>query len=377
MKGFTVQRELSVKDCIGLIRTFVKAEAKKRGYALLLIASCSWYLAKKSESINESDQKLTQLKDAAETHLRELESGCPDSRRILWGKLNYEVLKSSDIYPLRMLLKELTRPVKVLLMSADPKGTTPTDSDEERRELSGALGEADYGHRIIVQDRHGCRADDILGALNHHQPDILHFLGHGDKKGLYFKDRNNQPELVPMASFADVLKQCKTIKLVILGTCYSQHEGQCIADAVGYCIGIEGVVRNRDAIAFTRKFYTALGGGFEIERSFDQANVHVRLDKEAKLQAHLLRRGCPPHITKVSARTPTGRTTGESRGPLTSTTQWTVTYLLILMVCVLGTAVYFQNVCLPAESTVTLRPGLQNLSGRVYSSSMWLKPPMG
>ena len=375
LEGITIQRELQIGECVTKVRRFVKA-LRPKDYALFLIACCSWYIAKNSEFIGGSDPKHDiQLKKAAEDHLSELETGCRDiviNRHTLLGKLNQNLSQSGNTHELRKLLQELCRPIKVLLISADPKDTSPARSEQERRALVKAVREADYRHRVIVEHVHGCHGDDIHNSLNDHIPNILQFLGHGDTAGLYFEGRDNEANPVFMRAFADVLQQYETIKLVILNTCNSQSEGQCIADAVGSCIGMEGTIRNSDAIAFSKEFYTAFGGGHDIKDSFDHAKVHVKLDPAARFQAHLLRRGLPPHPAKSLTQRPLGSGKSEYRGLDMSTSKLPFTCILILIFCLMGMAVYFQNVCIPADKTTTLGQGLWNSSIRLNSSSLVL-----
>lgn len=368
INGITIQCDLGIEQCIAHIRRFLKAIHKNKSYALFLISCCSWYLSKSSMVDKSDSERVSKLKEKAESHLRELKTSCQDieiNQSILLNALNRKLSRRGGIYDLRELLQRLSKPVKVLLISADPKDTATTRLDDERRALRLALREADFRHKIKVKNIHGCRIDDVQGALNHHKPDILHFIGHGDKSGLYFEDRDNKAKLVPMKALADVLKQCKTIKLVILSTCHSRYEGQCIADAVGSLIGMEGAIRNKDAIAFTKDFYTALGAGCEIQESLNQAAANVMLDIEAVFRAHLLRRGLEPYTAESSVQTPVGWIGSEHRGIETSVTQWLLLMIIILF-CVCITAFSFHSVCSLVENTPNRGGGLPHSSAQQH-----------
>ncbi|KAK5635503.1 hypothetical protein RRF57_011215 [Xylaria bambusicola] len=341
IKGAIIQRDLEIEKCIATTRTFTKAIHKNKLYALFLISCCSWYVSKSSELSGESSSKhLNQLQDKAESHLRELTTGCQDvkiNQTVLLSALKKKLSRGGGTFNLRVLLQELSRPVTVLLISADPRNASAARLDEERGALRRALRETDFRDRINIENIHGCYVDDIQVALNDHQPDILHFIGHGDKAGLYLEDRDNMAKLVPMTAFADLLKQYETIRLVILGTCYSQYKGQCIADAVGSLISMEGPIRNRDAIKFSKEFYKALGAGYEIKESFDKASMSGMLDVEAEFRAHLLRRGQEPHTKKSSVRKSVGWSWMDHRGPETSAVQWLL--IVITILCVSATAI--------------------------------------
>ncbi len=74
----------------------------------------------------------------------------------------------------------------VLMLSANPKGTTPLRLDEERREVEEGLI-----HRSKLRDnfqfitKSAVRTRDVRRAMLDHKPNILHFSGHGaGAKGL-------------------------------------------------------------------------------------------------------------------------------------------------------------------------------------------------
>lgn len=194
-----------------------------------------------------------------------------------------------------------------------------------------------FRDKIDVKNIYGCHASDIPGALARHRPDILQFLGHGNKDGLYFEDENDKADLVSMEAFAGLLGQCKTLKLVILNTCYSRSQGQCIADAVGCLIGMEGKIRNKDAINFTKSFYEALGNGFTVEGCFHQAGSVIKLDPEARFQAHLLRK--ERISTSISTPQLASSAWSDYRGLSMNTTHWP--FVLAISLSVLATGVTF------------------------------------
>ncbi|KAI1457503.1 hypothetical protein F4805DRAFT_171808 [Annulohypoxylon moriforme] len=348
MNGFEVRGEVNIESCIIQIRRFVKAIHNEKSYALFLIAGCSWYLGKSYWLTSELDSRhKDQLKDTANTYLRELRTSCPSmtiQEQVLWAKLNQKLCRCQkiSIQDVRELLQELCKPLQVLLVSADPKDASSTRPGAEQRSLSKALLEAEFRYKVNITHLPACRIEDIPSALNRHNPDILQFLGHGDKTGLYFEDQDDSAKLVQMEDFARFLEQFKdTIKVVILNTCYSSR-GQCVAEAVGCLIGMEGEIRNKDAIAFTKNFYGALGDGSSIRRSFDIASAAAKLDSEAKFQAHLLQKGQIP-IDFHTQPLPTYN----SRGLSMHTTKRPV--VLAILLCVLATAGYFHNVHTPVR----------------------------
>jgi hypothetical protein len=90
---------------------------------------------------------------------------------------------------------------------------------------------------------------------------IMHFSGHGDKKGDFaFWDKNGKKTIVKAKALGDLLELAKEngLKLAVLNSCYSHKNGQYIANKVGMAVGMRGIVNDDAAIAFTNAFYRAL-----------------------------------------------------------------------------------------------------------------------
>ena len=107
--------------------------------------------------------------------------------------------------------------------------------------------------------------------------------------GLCFEDDSGRLNIVEKSSLARLLKDQDGLNLVILNSCYSQDQAQCIADAVGHVIGMESMIMNTDAIDFSREFFTALGYGRTFEESFRRVVAAVGLNSSSMLKAHFLK----------------------------------------------------------------------------------------
>ena len=127
----------------------------------------------------------------------------------------------------------------------------------------------------------GCKT--LTSALDAHNPNILHFSGHGDEPGLCFENEYGKAIDVSKEALANLLRTQKHLKLVVLSACYSRDQAQAIADAVGYVIGMEERLSNANAIAFSREFYRALGYGRTFEDSFNRAKSALALTSNMKV----------------------------------------------------------------------------------------------
>lgn len=68
---------------------------------------------------------------------------------------------------------------KILILSANPQGTTPLRLGEEIREIKEGLKRAKRREQFIIETVEAVRYRDISRSLLEHEPQILHFSGHG------------------------------------------------------------------------------------------------------------------------------------------------------------------------------------------------------
>ena len=182
-------------------------------------------------------------------------------------------------------------PLTVLILSSDPRDADHLRLGQEQRDLQGAIRGTRAASSLTVINEPSCRYLDITAALDRSDPHILHFSGHGQEDVLYFEDIR-KTQAVQKAALASVLSQQKELQLVILNASFSFDQGQAFADAVGLAIVSEGSILDRDAIDFSREFYTALGYG---KRSYIEAfeRAQSALGMTGKMKVHLLQRKMP------------------------------------------------------------------------------------
>ena len=197
-------------------------------------------------------------------------------------------LVREDLERFSRLLVRLSKPLKVLVMSSDPRDADRLRIAEERRELGDALLRSRFRGSMELHDVAGCRVRDIGSTLDRYDPDILHFSGHGDNSALLFENDRGEAIAVDKVALANLLGSQKNLKLVILNACYSRDQAQAIANKVGYVVGMEGSILDDDSIAFSREFYAALGHGRTFEAAFERAKLVMALT--TTMEPHLLKR---------------------------------------------------------------------------------------
>ncbi|MEG4530513.1 CHAT domain-containing protein [Microcoleus sp. D2_18a_D3] len=152
---------------------------------------------------------------------------------------------------------------KVLILSANPKRTTPLRLDEEVREIKEGLKRSHSRDLFSIESAEATRYRDIRRAILDHKPNIVHFSGHGSgENGLVFEDDTGCQKLVDTEALAGLFQLFSAqVECVVLNACHSEYQAQEIAKYINYVIGMSQAIDDRAAIEFSVAFYDALGAG--------------------------------------------------------------------------------------------------------------------
>jgi WD40 repeat protein len=179
---------------------------------------------------------------------------------------------------------------KILVLSANPKGTKPLRLADEIREIKDGLERAKNRDSFQIESAEAVRDRDIHRSILKYEPQIVHFSGHGaGEEGLIFEDNTGQPKLVDAKALAGLFKYFADdddieIECVLLNACYSEIQAKAIAQHIDYVIGMSKQIGDKAAIEFAVGFYDALGAGKGVESAY-KLGCHVML--MAGFQEHL------------------------------------------------------------------------------------------
>lgn len=177
-------------------------------------------------------------------------------------------------------------PKKILLLTANPKGTTQLRLDEEVREIDVGLQRAKHREQFILEQKWAVRPRDIQRAMLDFNPQIVHFSGHGTgDEGLVFEDETGHIKLVDGEALAELFQLFSDqVECVILNGCYSELQAEAIAQHINYVIGMKKAIGDKAAIEFAVGFYDALGAGRPVEFAHKFGCAAIRL---TGIQEHL------------------------------------------------------------------------------------------
>lgn len=159
---------------------------------------------------------------------------------------------------------------KILILSANPTNTSKLRLDEEVREIQAGLERAKSRDKFEIITKLAVRTDDLRRALLDHEPEIVHFSGHGlGEDGLCLENSTGTIQAVSTDSLARLFGLFEKTECVLLNACYSEVQAEAIFQHVDRVIGMNQVIGDRAAIKFAVGFYDALGANRSYEDAYE------------------------------------------------------------------------------------------------------------
>ena len=139
-------------------------------------------------------------------------------------------------------------------------------------------------------------AEDLQKEILRHQPEIVHFSGHGvgsggghgyrdfvspgerEQGGLIFENALGHIHFVPGDALGRLFGLfVEHVKCVVINACNSHELARVIADHVDYVIGMTQPVSDPAAIHFSRGFYNALQAGKDFPSAWEHGRSAIEL----------------------------------------------------------------------------------------------------
>ena len=158
--------------------------------------------------------------------------------------------------------------MKILVLASNPRKDLNLETEIKR--LQSVIERSKNRKYLEVEVGFAVQPDDLQELLLKHEPDIVHFCGHGTgKQGLVLQDNNQREKLVSTDALSNLFELCSGwVKCVLLNACYSEIQANAIVEHIDYAIGMNHEIKDSSAIAFATGFYQALGYGQSIEQSY-------------------------------------------------------------------------------------------------------------
>lgn len=177
-------------------------------------------------------------------------------------------------------LARLPEKIKVLFVAADPCDQPRLALGEEVRAIEAKIRASKHRDAVELVATWAARPDDLLQALNEHQPHIVHFSGHGSASGdLLFMDPDGNTKAVTRAAMVQVMRtMTDNIRVVVFNACFSRDQAEAITEHVDVAVGMNDAVGDAAARVFAAQFYSAIGFGRSVQEAVEQARTLLMLE---------------------------------------------------------------------------------------------------
>jgi hypothetical protein len=175
--------------------------------------------------------------------------------------------------------------IKVLFLAADPctEGSSSLRLDQEARAIAGAIRRGREREALEFASEWAVRISELAGALLQHQPQIVHFAGHGSgglrSAGILLADDRDVAKAVDAEALRGLFASlARAPRMVILNACNSRPAVEACGSVVDYTIGMKSAIADTAAIAFAQSFYGALAFGTSVQTAFALAVNRLQME---------------------------------------------------------------------------------------------------
>jgi Flp pilus assembly protein TadD/Mrp family chromosome partitioning ATPase len=184
----------------------------------------------------------------------------------------------------------------ILISIANPVGTSNISPDSELRDIKNIVKQATHSDNFILKTTIATRLSDLQKALEKHQPQVVHFGGHGKgEKGLVLEDDNRRPYILTNKELLALFTPLATeIECVFLNACHSLEQAQVIRQQIGCVIGMRNKVADKTANKLAEVFYQRLGAGEGYPAAFAKAYKAIAKMTDANVPVLLQQAELPP-----------------------------------------------------------------------------------
>lgn len=157
----------------------------------------------------------------------------------------------------------------ILVLAANPEDSSPLRLAKEVHDIQEGLRRSRHGDRFRVVSEWAVGARELRRALLDHQPEFVHFSGHGTEMGIALEAQSGETHHVGADALAELLSHFAShVRCVLLNACHSQSQAEAIGLVISYTIGMREMIQDEAAIEFAVGFYDAVGAGREIDEAF-------------------------------------------------------------------------------------------------------------
>lgn len=174
----------------------------------------------------------------------------------------------------------MTRTIKILFLAASPRDTGQLELGKEMREIETSILLAPHRSSFHLVSQWAVRITDLQRILLQHQPQIIHFSGHGSKRRqITLEDDAGNSTEVSTNALCDLLRILKdNVRMVFLNACHVKDQAERLVATVDFAIGMNREITDRAAITFASKFYQGLAFNRSVREAFELGISQLKLE---------------------------------------------------------------------------------------------------
>ncbi len=177
-------------------------------------------------------------------------------------------------------LKSIPEKIVVLFLASNPIDQQQLRLDEEARSISEMIRKSKHRDSVKFETCWAVQPIDLLQAINEYKPSIIHFSGHGsDNDEIIFQTNDGRTKIVSKEAIVQTMMATSDgIRLVFFNTCYSRNQAEAVSEYVEATIGMNTSIGDEAARVFSSQFYSSIGFGLSVKKSFEQAKALLMLE---------------------------------------------------------------------------------------------------
>lgn len=176
--------------------------------------------------------------------------------------------------------KTSTDKITILIIEAKPKKLKIlADLGKITRAITTEFEFVGLKNKIETKVAGAVSADNLSLHLMKNNPDIVHFIGYTTKEGkiVLYSEESGDIEVEPTVLAALFNMFVKSIRCVVLSSCYTKEQADEIAKYIDCVIGTPNTIKRKAAINFTKGFYRALGHGKNMKDAMKSGETQMKL----------------------------------------------------------------------------------------------------
>jgi hypothetical protein len=176
--------------------------------------------------------------------------------------------------------------MRILFVSASPTDKARLQTGKEFRAIKAEIERGSQREKLeLMQSESDVTVGELVRAFSK-KPDVVHFSGNGDEKGIYISTEDNQSQLLPLPALKHLFKQLKGVtQLVVLSACFSTTQAMEISSFGMYVVGFSKPIAEDTALGFARGLYIGMSEGKEFEQAYSDGLVILMTMEIAAMDA--------------------------------------------------------------------------------------------